>query len=588
MSVLKNWRYLLLSTLAIGALVAFAACGGDDEGDGGGGEESPSPAAGERIDGGTLTVQSNEPLYLDPHTSSFVQDISLERMLWRGLYMMDIDNEPQPMMAAGDPEVSEDGKTYTITIRDDATWSDGEPVVAEDFVMGIKRTCNPINAGEYEYVIDATVVGCHDFYYAAAGPDEKPGTEDDTAVDPATLQTLEDAVGVTAVDDQTVQIQLSDPSPTFPLLLSMWMTFPVPSHLARFANQTPDAPAEWGTDPSALVYNGPYILQDYTVQSGVTLVPNPNWIGEVKPTLDTLEIRFIDKKDVADNAFRAGELDEADADNAVLPALRTEFGDEFFLAPQPGTRGLQINLAKPPLDDVEVRLAISQAIDRETLNEVALGGAFVPTTTWLPEGVGGEAPDFFDAEVGYDPDSAKEHLATAGYPNGEGFPTLSILVRDSPDRRAQAEFLQRNFNEILGITTEIEVVDAPTRSSRINTGDFDLAPASGWTQDYPDPENWILGLFQTDASLNDSSCSNPEIDSKTEQAQFNPNNDERVNLYNEINAIIVTTVCGYAVYYHEAGVWLVSDEVVGMKESSGPQNSAMPGDWLAEAWGVRQ
>ena len=147
---------------------------------------------------------------LDPHFSSFVEDISLQRMLWRGLYMMDIDNEPQPMMAAGDPEVSEDGKTYTITIRDDATWSDGEPVVAEDFVMGIKRTCNPINAGEYEYVIDATVVGCHDFYYAAAGPDEKPGTEDDTAVDPATLQTLEDAVGVTAVDDQTVQIQLSD------------------------------------------------------------------------------------------------------------------------------------------------------------------------------------------------------------------------------------------------------------------------------------------------------------------------------------------------------------------------------------------
>jgi oligopeptide transport system substrate-binding protein len=188
--------------------------------------------------------------------------------------MMDIDNEPADD-GRDAPAISEDGKTYTITIRDDATWSDGEPIVAEDFEMAFKRTCNPVNAGEYEYVIDAVVVGCQDFYYAAAGPDEKPGTEDDTAVDAATLQPLEDAVGVTAVDDQTVEIQLNEPTPTFPLLLSLWLSFPVPSHLERFANQTPDAPAEWGTDPSALVYNGPYILQDYTIQSAPRSSPIP-------------------------------------------------------------------------------------------------------------------------------------------------------------------------------------------------------------------------------------------------------------------------------------------------------------------------
>ena len=436
MRFLRNWRFLLLSLVAIGAVAAFAACGGDDEGDGGG-TASPggegSPAAGERQQGGTITVQSNDIESMDPHFSSFVQDIALHRMIWRGLYSMDKENVPQPAMADGDPEISADGTVYTIKIKEDATWSDGEQVVADDFVMGIKRTCNPNIGGV-----------CHDFYYAGPGPDETVGTEDDVPPDAATSQTLEDAIGAKAIDDKTVEITLTNAQPTFPIILSLWLAFPVPSHLERFDTQTADQPAEWGKDPAQLVYNGPYVLESYATQDRAVLTPNPEWSADyspegVAPTLDELVIRFIDKKDVADNAFRNGELDEADGDNSVLPALEQEFGDEYFLFPQPGTRGMEINVKRPPLDNVEVRLALSQAIDRETLNQVALGGAFVPTTTWLPESVGGEAPDYFDDIVGYNPDSAKEHLANAGFANGEGFPTLKILIRDSPDRRAQAE-----------------------------------------------------------------------------------------------------------------------------------------------------
>ncbi|MGH9195795.1 MAG: ABC transporter substrate-binding protein, partial [Acidimicrobiia bacterium] len=352
MSFLRGWRYLPLSLMAVGALVAFAACGGDDGGDAGG-EESPGATeapTGGRIDGGDLTVQSVEFATLDPHFSSFAQDISLHRMLWRGLYTLDIDNAPQPSMAASEPEISADGLTYTVALKDGLQWSDGDDLLAEDFVAGIIRTCNPVNAGEYQYVL-TEIVGCDDYYGADPAADD--------------LATLEAAVGVRAVDDLTVEFTLSTEKPTFPIILSLWMTFPVPVHLDRFANATPDAPGDWGTDPTALAYNGPYILTSYTAQQSVELAPNPNWAAPagVSPTLDTLTIRFIDDLAQAANAYRTGELSSTDVDLTQLETLQTEFGvdEEYFKFLAPSTRGLEMNLEKPPLDNPDVRVALSKA-----------------------------------------------------------------------------------------------------------------------------------------------------------------------------------------------------------------------------------
>src|SRR3989304_5473705 len=183
MNLPHKYRWLwLLTVMAVIAVVAFAACK-DDKGAG----KTPPPAAGERRQGGELTVQSVEFASLDPHFSSFAQDISLQRMLWRGLFSLDKENVPQPSMAAAQPEVSDDGRTYTITLRDGLKWSDGDTLLAEDFVLAIHRTCNPGNAGEYQYVL-TTIVGCDDHYGAAAFD-----------------QALEDAIGVKATDDLTIE-----------------------------------------------------------------------------------------------------------------------------------------------------------------------------------------------------------------------------------------------------------------------------------------------------------------------------------------------------------------------------------------------
>src|SRR5437899_10683291 len=142
---LKHWRHLLLTLTALAALAALAACSSSDETKTTG---SATPAGDARIKGGTLTVQNLEFQSSDPHYSNFAQDISLERMLWRGLYTLDKENKPQPAMADGMPKISADGKTYTVKLKSGLKWSDNKPLVAKDFALAVLRSCNPDNAGQ--------------------------------------------------------------------------------------------------------------------------------------------------------------------------------------------------------------------------------------------------------------------------------------------------------------------------------------------------------------------------------------------------------------------------------------------------------
>lgn len=572
MKRLRRIRWLWLLALAIGiTVVAFAACEDEEEE---GPAETP-PAAGERIEGGKLIVATVEPDSLDPHFSSFSQDISLDRMIWRGLYTLDRDNVPQPSMAAAAPEIS-DGTVYTITLKEGLQWSDGDDLLAEDFEMGILRTCNPVNAGEYQYVL-TNIVGCDAHYGNEAGFD----------------QALEDAIGVEAIDDTTLEITIQEPQPTFGIILSLWMTFPVPVHL--FPNSSDPWPEPAPASPGELAYNGPYMMTKYVPGDSLVLEPNPNWAApnDISPTLDEITLRFIDDFAVADNAYRAGEVDFANADEAQLRALIDEFEPtgEYKGVIFPGTVGLQMQMADPTLGDAEtgqdVRLALTRAINREQLNEVCFGGGRLPTTSWVPEPSGGDAPEAFLDVIGFDEEAAKQHLADAGFADGEGFPTLTILVNDRSDRICTAEFLQENFRTVLGIETDIEVVDTPTRSARYTAQDFELFPG-GWIQDYPDPENWILGQYETGGSLNNVNCSDPEIDEKVEQARFNTNETERLQLYDEINELIVTRACGIGVTLHLANHYLIAPKVVGMAENATGLDGAVAGDWIAEAWGLSE
>lgn len=554
----SKWR-MLLSMFAVLAIMAIAvACGDDDDDDtNGGGGQTPRTEA----PSGTITIGATQFETWDPHFSDFAQDISHMVYVWRGLYHLDLNDVPQPAMADGAPKVTDDGKTYTITLKKDLKWSDGQPLTAGDFVLGIQRTCNPDNAGHYQYIL-TNIVGCDD-YYAATDADAAKKTE------------LQAAVGVKAIDATTLEIKISEAQPTFPTLLALWPTFPAPSHKLA----TVDAP--W-PGPLENVYNGPFMPSAYTEKATMELVPNPNWVGGNVGAAKVV-LKYVDDAAVLNQAYRTGEVDATVANKPELDKLKTEFPNELQLYPATRTIGLEFNMTKAPVDKAEVRLALSQATDRDTMMKVVFKDANTATTNWVPPARNGLKGGEYNDILGFDAAKAKENMSKAGYPDGKGFPELTLIIVDSATNKLLGEFLQAEWKKHLGIELKLEITDSKTRSSRFNSSDFQLV-TGGWQEDYPDPENWFLGLWETGGSINKVLVSIKALDDAIDKARYNTNDEERRKLYRDAEKILLQEANGIAPLYHTLAAMLVKPNIKGMVENKRPGDTFVPGDWYIELW----
>ena len=480
----KRWRlpFLIGALIAIVALFAVACGGGGEKKEATG---TPTQAAG----GGkapaaqqVLIVQQTEPEFFDPHRSNFEQDISIERMLFRGLYQLVPDEASGGVkvdlaMAADQPQVS--GNVYTIKLKSGLKWSDGQPLIAQHFVDGILRSCSPDVASPYQYILGASIlgiVGC-DEYAGAKGTADSPKTP--TA---AELQALRDAVGVKALDDTTLQVTLLQPKSTFTTIMSLWSAFPARQDII-------DKYGEKWTDPGNIVVNGPYTITEFVPKDHVTLVPNPNWALEPKPTIQKLTIKFIDDTSVAFRAYQTGEIDLVNFPESEIPTVKADanLNKAYLLEGTWRIDSIEMQLKDPTLAKFDVRLALSRAIDRDTLNNVVYNGASIPATYWIVQGIAGyQGNEPFESVIGFDPAAAKKALADAGYPNGQGFPEMKLLMRDDAVQRSLGEFLQNQWKTVLNVNIGLDFVDAKTRSSRFNSQDFQLF-RGGWQTRLPRP-----------------------------------------------------------------------------------------------------
>jgi oligopeptide transport system substrate-binding protein len=364
------------------------------------------------------------------------------------------------------------------------------------------------------------------------------------------------------------------------MILSLWMTFPSPTHIVK----NPGDP--WPT-VDKLAYNGPFKIESYKAKDEAVLVRNDNFAG-TPANLDKITMKYIDKLDVAENAYRANQIDVTRANLTNLDVIKADptLGKEFIQVPGVTTRAVHVNHQHKPLDNYKVRMALSQATDRENLNKVAFRGAYIPSTTWMPPSVVGQSikEDSFGKTIGFNPETAKKNLAEAGYPNGQGFPKLVMVISDVPDRRATAEFLKEQWKKHLNIDIEVQVVDAKTRAARFSAMDYDLFPG-GWTQDYPDPENWVAGLFNTGGSNNHYGVSDAKLDDLLKKALFNTNEEERRKQYGEINKLLSEDpMLAGPILYQESFNYLVKPKLHGPREQANPLDAFLAGDWNVEAW----
>lgn len=537
-------RPRILMVMALLAIVTVAALACSDGG--GTGKVSNKPAEQQAL---TIRI-AGDPTTLDPQLAEVAEEISVVKQLFRGLFTYDQDLNIVPAVALELPTkenggISADGLTYTIKLRNDATWSDGVPVTANDFVYAFQRLFDPdAGAAGYYYSFYTNIKG------AAEAADGSGSVED---------------IGVTAVDDQTLQIELKSPQSTLPTLLALWPASPMRKDLIEKYG------AAW-TEPGKLVSDGPFVLATYTPQDKIILQQNAKYWGEDQPTLDSLIYRIIPDDNAALLAYQSGEIDVTSVASADLE--RFQDNPEVMPLPQLETFAIFYNEVQGPFDDVLVRRAVSRAIDRDAYVATVQSGVGLPAVSWLPPGMPG-ADASVGADLGFDVASAQAMLADAGYADGEGFPTVTFTIPDDPSNQATAEFVKQQLGDNLGINMKIESLEEGVFFDRFFAGDFQMAWLS-WFGDYADPENWLPEQFGSEGGFNAMGYDNPQVDDLLAQAAAESDPTQRLALYKQVHNIVVDDQALTPIFNPQRN-YLVKATVAGLVPTT---LDAEPGDWF--------
>ena len=517
----------LLGLVGVVAIIA-AACGGttatttpESQEPGTSAAPGASAAAGDLAAEQVLRVyySSEDPHSLDPAIGETSTDILILHALNRGLLYFDKDLNIVPALAADLPEVSEDGLTYTYTLRDGVTYSNGDPIVAEDLVFSWKRLIDPRTASNYGAII-ADVDGGQEILDLA-----------ETATD-AEIQAAVDALGVSAPDDKTFVVTFDHPTGYALDLAALWNTAPYKE--------------EWITSPNATeagnyVSSGPFQLGTWEHQAEIVLTPNPNWYGDVKPTLQ--EIRFHIGGDPAASqaAFEAGEYDLVSTPPDQYPRVKDdpELGPLLTQVPSTTFDYWGFDTTKGPTANRAFRRALSMAIDKETLLATAYGGVGTVAGSPMPPGVPGHQPDL---GLPYDVEAAKAELATAltelGVSDVSELPVLSFGFNTEAGHDVPAAFMQEQWRTNLGVESELKGVTFDQFVEERPQLVYSIA-RNAWGMDYPHPDNIMRVLFHSDSGNNDEGYNNPEYDALIEEAGSKLDINEAIPLYNQAQEILV-------------------------------------------------
>jgi oligopeptide transport system substrate-binding protein len=468
---------------------------------------------GERAD--LVILNGAEPESIDPAIVTGQLETRICYALFDGLLHFDRFGKPQPGVAKS-WDISSDGKTYTFHLRSDAKWSNGDPVTAGDFVQSWKRALLPETASEYSYL----------FYHIQNAQPFNEGKLTDF-----------NQVGITALDDRTLRVDLQAPVSYFLDLCSFATLLPV--HLPtvqKYGDQ-------W-IKPEHIVSDGPFLLSEWHVNYRIRLKKNPFYWDAQHVKLETVDALPIDNSITAYNfyASRVADLilDKGLTPPALIPELKIR--PDFHAAPFLGNYFIRFNVTRKPFTDVRIRQAFAMVIDRDRIVKKITQAGEPPAFSFTPPGTadGYKPPRMFGRNI----KKAQQLLSSAGYPNGKGFPTVTYLYDNKKLNEDIAVEIQSMLSDALGIHIELQKQEWKVYLNSLSRLDYDFARSS-WVGDYDDP-NTFIDCFVSGGGNNRTGWSNPEYDRLVAEAALESDNSKRLQILYDAEQILLdkdTPIC---------------------------------------------
>jgi oligopeptide transport system substrate-binding protein len=525
--VRRQRRSLKLLALIMGLSLVATACGGDDDE----GDDETGEAPEEGVQGGEvvdLSAFAGGPAeHIDPRLNTTVAGWQIGGSLYDGLTETDFSDSENPEVrgvVAESWESNDDASEWTFQLREGLKFSDGEDVLPSSFVRGWETASDPEFAGDYSYL----------FNFIEGGAEKLAGDADTLA-------------GVEADDEaMTLTVTLAEPYSTFPYVVGFQIFMPMPSAVDELDDQ-----ADW--ENGEMIGNGPFMLESPRTDTEVVMVPNPEWDGTQydegfglpeQPYLDKVTFRVSGDLDVAYNSFEAGE-----ADITGFPAGRYQEAQDNYATtietPFLGAYYFQINDRDPRIGGEEnllLRQAISQAIDRDEINEAVYEGSRTTATGITPEGIPGFEEGLCEF-CSYDPEAAEAAYQEWLDAGNELTEPLPIQLNAGFGHEPVVQIIVDNLDAI-GIPAEAEPFDSETYFGQLAEGACVIC-RSGWLADYPTYDNFMYDLFSTDSlDGNNYGYSNPEFDELIAEAKAETDDDARGELYRQAEQILLNEDIG--------------------------------------------
>ena len=544
-------KKILAMALASAMVLSLGACGssgsgstsGSDSSAGSDGTETASTAFAGTADEDTYVVDLRaEPPELNSILTTDVASGDILRMVISGLYRLDENDQPVEDLAES-TEVSEDGCTYTMKIRQDAKWSNGEPVTANDFVFSYQTICSKEAASSYAFIVYDNLVNGNEVYEGTMDPSE---------------------LGVKAIDDYTLEVKFENPIPYAKHLFSFASYYPM--NQKAYEEIGADV---YGDDADKIVTNGAYTISEWVHNDHITLTKNPDFYDSDRCAVGTVKYTMLNDSNARMNAFQSGEIDCINlSGDQMAQAEKLGIHTESYV--DNGNWYIQFNTQKTDkgLDNANIRLALGMAIDSQSLCDNILKDGSVPATGLVPTSIAGaNGEKYRDAVgdiVGYDADAAKAALEKGLQETGLTAEELKLtfLCDDTDNAQKNAQFFQEQWKTVLGIDVEITPQPFKSRLDTMDSGDFDMVYA-GWSPDYNDPMTF-LDMFTTTNGNNYGKYSNAKYDELVTNAMTEADVVARQEMLFEAETIVTKTDAAIYPIYFSACTYAVSDKVEGM------------------------